>query len=138
MMYHNEFSTAIGMPSGYCPHCSGLGSYVYHSGRCPQIGAKEYHRDGSLKRIEFVGDDARVAGLGQGVAKTSLDFDAPMELVDSTKWAREVVIEEPTLLEPGKYTIILGELCRVVDEAPPGWPPLSADAGILKARKGAR
>jgi len=133
-MYHNynDSSSAV-MPSGYCPYCSGLGGYVYHGGHCPQIKAKEYHRNGSLKRIEFVDADARVAGLHQDMLKAAPDFDAPMELVDSTKWAREVIIEEPTLLEPGKYTIVLGELYRVIDEAPPYLEPFPDDAGILSA-----
>ena len=112
----NDSSTSV-EPTGYCPHCSGSGSYTLHAGRCPQVAAKEYHPDGSLKRIEFVG--ARIAGLHQGGAETTPDFDAPLELIDSTKWAREVVIEESMLLEPGKYTIVLGELRKIVDDTPP-------------------
>lgn len=112
----NDSSTSV-EPTGYCPHCSRAGSYTLHAGRCPEVAAKEYHPNGSLKRIEFVG--ARIAGLHQGSAEMTLDFNAPMKLVDSTKWAREVMIKEPLLLEPGKYTIVLGELRRVVDDIPP-------------------
>ena len=122
----NDSSTSV-EPTGYCPYCSREGSYTLHTGRCPQVAAKEYHPDGSLKRIEFV--DARIAGLHQGGVETTPDFDAPLEL--STKWAREAVIEETTLLEPGTYTIVSGQLFRVIDEAPPGSMPLPEDAGVI-------
>ena len=32
------------------------------------------------------------------------------------------------------FRVIDGELCRILDESPPGSKPLPADAGILKAR----
>ncbi len=124
----NDGSTAV-TPSGCCPFCSGPGNYVLHSGHCPQVAAEEYHPNGRLKRIEFVDSpDARIAGLHQGCAEVTLDFDAPLELADNTKWAREVVIEESTLLEPGTYTIVAGELFRVINDTPPGLAPLPDNA----------
>lgn len=31
-----------------CPYCS-----LVHEGTCPRISAIEYHRDGTIKRVEF-------------------------------------------------------------------------------------
>lgn len=31
-----------------CRHCG-----AYHPGRCPRIKAIEYHKDGSVKRVEY-------------------------------------------------------------------------------------
>lgn len=125
-------STAV-MPEDCCPLCSGKYSYVYHAGHCPQIKAKEYHPNGRVRRIEFTeSSGTRIAGFHQGNMKGAPDFDTLMELVDST--AREVVIEEPTLLEPGRYTIVLGELFRiVVDDVPPSLEPLPDEGRILQA-----
>lgn len=36
-----------------CPHCSGVGTLVYHSGVCPKIKSIEYNPDGSIKKIEY-------------------------------------------------------------------------------------
>ena len=90
-------------PKGFCPHCSGS-SFVYHPGRCLEVKAKEYYQSGGLKRIEFVDTDK---------------FQAS-RITSSMKQSREVVIEELTLLKPGKYTIVLGELRRIIDSVPPG------------------
>ena len=39
---------------GSCPHCSGHGTTVWHSGSpCPKVRAIEYHRNGAIKRIEY-------------------------------------------------------------------------------------
>ncbi len=35
-----------------CPHCGG-----WHTNkRCPEVRAIEYHPDGSIKRVEYVGE----------------------------------------------------------------------------------
>ena len=60
-----------------CPFCSGGGVFVVHQGLCPRIKAKEYHPNGTLKRIEFWG--SRQAGIGLGTIEAALDFDEPME-----------------------------------------------------------
>lgn len=36
-----------------CPHCSSSSVQVYHSGKCPKVKAIEYHKDGTVKRVEF-------------------------------------------------------------------------------------
>lgn len=38
---------------GACPWCSTPWSASFHGGRCPKVKAKEYHENGTLKRIEF-------------------------------------------------------------------------------------
>jgi len=52
-------------PGGYCPHCSqpSLGSYVFHGGHCPKVKAVEYHPNGSVKRVEFHGEQCEPNGI---------------------------------------------------------------------------
>ena len=39
-----------------CPYCSGGGTAVYHlGGHCPRVKSIEYHKDGTVKRVEFHG-----------------------------------------------------------------------------------
>jgi hypothetical protein len=38
---------------GACPWCSTPWSAILHGGRCPKVKAKEYHENGTLKRVEF-------------------------------------------------------------------------------------
>lgn len=120
--------------SGYCPYCSNPPyQFVYHGSHCPLVKAKEYHRHGGLKRVEF----------HEPVPATINVEVPPISLEDSMSYkkAREVEIKEPTLLEPGRYTIVLGELCKI----DPGYPPwfdgksglLDNNSGLLKARKDA-
>jgi len=51
---------------------------------------------------------------------SDISFDMPREISvlrefsKSIKSACEIVIEKPMLLEPGRYTVILGELRKVV------------------------
>lgn len=99
---------------GYCPYCSTPPySFVYHGDHCPLVKAKEYHQNGALKRVEFHEPQPATINIG--------------EIPDSMKRAREVEIKEPVLLEPGRYTIILRELCKIEDDYPPGLAPLDID-----------
>lgn len=36
-----------------CPYCSGCNVMIYHAGTCPKIKTIEYHKDGTIKRVEF-------------------------------------------------------------------------------------
>lgn len=109
---------------GYCFYCSNPPyQFIYHGGPCPLVKAKEYCPNETLKRIEFHEPQP---------ATINVEWGIPV-LEDSTKWAREVEITEPILLEPGRYRIILGELFKVEDDYPPGLEPLPEDTDILKA-----
>lgn len=94
--------------SGYCPYCSNPPhQYIYHGGTCPLVKAKEYHQNGTLKRIEF-----------HDPPGATVNIDAP---VSPAYWrARIAVIEERMVLEPGRYIIIDGELFKLEDSVPPG------------------
>ena len=113
-------STSLDCNAGseYCPYCSNPPyQFVYHGGHCPLVKAKEYHPSGALKRIEF-----------QEPQPAIFNVELPVPFPeDSTKRAREVEIKEPALLEPGRYTIVLGELCKIEDDYPPGLEPQDSD-----------
>ena len=48
--------TQMAPPPGYCPWCSTVWSFTYHSlGECPTVKAIEYHPNGLMKRVEFHG-----------------------------------------------------------------------------------
>ena len=127
-----------------CPHCSSGISQVFHAGGpCPRVKAKEYHRNGTLKRIEYVQHKWPVADVdsdNDAPIWTAPDFDEPMELVpssllDALRRVGEFELEEDTLLPAGRYRIIDHEPRRILDEAPPDMNPLPEDADILKVRE---
>ncbi len=57
-------------PDGYCGHCSqpALGSYVFHGGHCPKVKAIEYHPNGTVKRVEFHGEQYEPENYGEADA----------------------------------------------------------------------
>jgi hypothetical protein len=54
-------STSVCRPDTVCPYCSDDFSWTTHVGVCPKVKAFEYHKDGTLKRVEFK-DDADEKG----------------------------------------------------------------------------
>ena len=44
-------TTAVSQDFGECRWCGAI-----HQGECPRVKAKEFHPDGSLKRVEFFGE----------------------------------------------------------------------------------
>ena len=38
---------------GECPHCSGAGISVLHSGKCPKVASVEYNQNGTVKKVAF-------------------------------------------------------------------------------------
>ena len=39
--------------SGWCPWCSSESKGIVHTGPCPRIKSIEYHKNGTIKRVEF-------------------------------------------------------------------------------------
>lgn len=40
-------------PTGACQWCSSGSSWTIHAGACPKVAAIEYHKNGTVKRVEF-------------------------------------------------------------------------------------
>ena len=52
-------TTGVVWMEGACPYCSSETTKVYHGGSCPRVKSVEYHLDGSVKKVEFVGSQDR-------------------------------------------------------------------------------
>ncbi len=64
-----------------CPHC---GKWHIGTGPCPRIRAIEYHPNGIIKRVEYVGDAPYEPPL------PPLDPESPWEFVNEGKIIRGV------------------------------------------------
>ena len=45
------YTTAGGSPP--CHWCSAGGTLIYHNGPCPRVKSVEYHKNGTIKKVEF-------------------------------------------------------------------------------------
>jgi len=102
---------------GYCPYCSNPPwSYISHCGKCPRVKAEEYYPDGTLRRIEFHGNNAMPRKLlydifgSRTVEEIDGEFAAWESLSDEAYWAFEGSLDSGYNESDNTITLASGSL----------------------------
>jgi hypothetical protein len=81
-VYHGSTSYPFGLEQP-CQYCSNGCQQIYHGGKCPKVKSIEYHENGTVKKVEFFGDEKPKVGFNEWMPGIKSDLCYIRELNES-------------------------------------------------------